>query len=88
VITPGQQVVFHTATAAPSAANSLNEELMYAVNVKGTEHVIAACKANGVTKLVSLLIPRFLAGPPNLFGARAASLCEYQELLCDLLFMM
>lgn len=48
----GQQVVFHTATAAPSAANSLNEELMYAVNVKGTEHVIAACKANGVTKLV------------------------------------
>mmetsp|Transcript_19239 Transcript_19239/g.58075 ORF Transcript_19239/g.58075 Transcript_19239/m.58075 type:complete len:359 (+) Transcript_19239:417-1493(+) len=48
----GQDVVFHTATAAPSAANSLNEELMYAVNVKGTEHVVAACKAQGVSKLV------------------------------------
>jgi dTDP-4-dehydrorhamnose reductase len=36
--------VFHCATASPSASNASNEELMYAVNVRGTEHVVAACK--------------------------------------------
>lgn len=41
---PGRDVVFHCATASPSASNASNEELMYAVNVRGTEHVVAACK--------------------------------------------
>lgn len=40
----GRDVVFHCATAAPSAANASNKELMYAVNVRGTEHVVSACK--------------------------------------------
>lgn len=40
----GRDVVFHCATASPSASNASNEELMYAVNVRGTEHVVAACK--------------------------------------------
>jgi sterol-4alpha-carboxylate 3-dehydrogenase (decarboxylating) len=48
----GRDVVFHCATASPSAANASNEELMYAVNVRGTEHVVAACKAGGIPKLV------------------------------------
>ena len=48
----GRDVVFHCATASPSAANALNEDLMYAVNVRGTEHVVAACKAAGVPRLV------------------------------------
>jgi sterol-4alpha-carboxylate 3-dehydrogenase (decarboxylating) len=48
----GRDVVFHCATASPSASNASNEELMYAVNVRGTEHVVAACKAAGVPKLV------------------------------------
>jgi len=48
----GRDVVFHCATAAPSAANASNEDLMYAVNVRGTEHVVSACKAAGVPKLV------------------------------------
>ena len=41
---PGRDIVFHCATASPSASNASNEELMYAVNVRGTEHVVAACK--------------------------------------------
>eukprot|EP00887_Chlorella_sp_A99_P005269 scaffold1.g5269.t1 len=48
----GQDVVFHVATAAPTAANTLNEGLMRAVNVDGTAHVIDACVAVGVPRLV------------------------------------
>ncbi len=48
----GRDLVIHCATAAPSAANAGNEELMYAVNVRGTEHVVAACRAAGVPRLV------------------------------------
>jgi sterol-4alpha-carboxylate 3-dehydrogenase (decarboxylating) len=49
----GQDVVFHCATAAPTGANALNNQLMYSVNVDGTRNVIAACKQHGVTRLVS-----------------------------------
>ena len=46
-------VVFHCATAAPSASNAVtNEKLMYDVNVVGTEHVIWACQQLGIRKLV------------------------------------
>lgn len=48
----GQDVVFHVATAAPTAANTLNEGLMRAVNVDGTAHVVDACVAVGVPRLV------------------------------------
>lgn len=46
-------VVFHCATAAPTGENSLNIALMHDVNVKGTEHMIRACRQNGVKYLVS-----------------------------------
>ena len=46
-------MVFHCAAAAPSASNAIgNEKLMHDVNVLGTEHVIAACRALGVGRLV------------------------------------
>jgi len=49
----GMDVVFHCAAAAPSASNAIgNEKLMHDVNVLGTEHVIAACRALGVGRLV------------------------------------
>ena len=48
----GAQVVFHSATAAPAAANTANRKLMHDVNVTGTEHVIAACLAARVPALV------------------------------------
>lgn len=48
----GQDVVFHCATASPSAANASNSRLMHAVNVVGTENVIAACRAAGVRRLI------------------------------------
>jgi 3-beta hydroxysteroid dehydrogenase/isomerase family len=49
----GMEVVFHCATAAPSAANAVgNEALMLGVNVRGTENVVAACVAAHVPKLV------------------------------------
>lgn len=49
----GMDVVFHCATAAPSASNAVsNEKLMYDVNVVGTEHVIWACQQLGIPKLV------------------------------------
>ena len=44
--------MFHVATAAPSAANSLSESLMKSVNIDGTHHVIDACVHHGVQKLV------------------------------------
>lgn len=34
---PGMDVVFHVATAAPTAANAHNEALMRAVNIDGTQ---------------------------------------------------
>ncbi|GJQ12561.1 hypothetical protein GpartN1_g4352.t1 [Galdieria partita] len=40
----GASVVFHCATAAPSAENAKNKEIMHAVNVEGTWNVIEACK--------------------------------------------
>ena len=45
-------MVFHSATAAPAAANTANRALMHDVNVAGTEHVIAACLAARVPVLV------------------------------------
>lgn len=48
----GQDVVFHVATAAPTAANAHNEGLMHAVNVDGTRHVIDACVTAGVPRLI------------------------------------
>lgn len=46
-------MVFHCATAAPSASNAVsNEKLMYDVNVLGTEHVIWACQQLSIPKLV------------------------------------
>lgn len=50
--TAGVDVVFHVATAAPTGENSLNKALMDAVNVKGTEHVLEACRRAGVRRLV------------------------------------
>ena len=46
-------MVFHCAAAAPSASNAIgNEKLMHDVNVLGTQHVIAACQALGIGRLV------------------------------------
>ncbi len=44
--------VFHVATAAPTAHNAHNQELMRAVNVDGTINVVEACAAAGVPRLV------------------------------------
>lgn len=49
----GQDIVFHTATAAPSAQNAANAQaLMRRVNVTGTVNIIAACRASRVPRLV------------------------------------
>ena len=46
-------IVFHCAAAAPSASNAVgNEKLMRDVNVLGTQHVVAACRALGVAGVV------------------------------------
>lgn len=45
-------VVFHCATAAPTAAGARNRALMTAVNVDGTRHVVAGCIAAKVPRLV------------------------------------
>ena len=45
-------VVFHCATAAPAAANTANRKLMHDVNVLGTRHLLDACAAAGVRRLV------------------------------------
>jgi nucleoside-diphosphate-sugar epimerase len=52
--TKNMDVVFHCATAAPTGANALNNDLMFSVNVDGTRNVIEACVANGVPKLVGV----------------------------------
>lgn len=49
---PGMDCVFHVATAAPTAHNAHNRELMRAVNVDGTANVVDACAAAGVPRLV------------------------------------
>ncbi|KAK9819571.1 hypothetical protein WJX81_001482 [Elliptochloris bilobata] len=48
----GMDVVFHCATAAPAAANTANRRLMHDVNVLGTRHLLDACAAAGVPRLV------------------------------------
>lgn len=53
--TKGMDVVFHCATAAPTGENALNNQLMFSVNVDGTQNVIDACIKNGVRKLVSCM---------------------------------
>lgn len=45
-------MVFHAATAAPTAANAANRALMDAVNVGGTASVLDACVRHGVGRLV------------------------------------
>mmetsp|Transcript_11696 Transcript_11696/g.31887 ORF Transcript_11696/g.31887 Transcript_11696/m.31887 type:complete len:354 (-) Transcript_11696:490-1551(-) len=50
--TKHMDVVFHCATAAPTGANALNNNLMYSVNVDGTRNIIDACVTNSVPKLV------------------------------------
>lgn len=47
-----QDVVFHVATAAPTGNNAYNEALMVAVNIDGTNNVVAACIASGVKALI------------------------------------
>lgn len=49
----GKEVVFHVATAAPTAQNAASAKvLMQAVNVDGTRNVISACEAAKVSRLV------------------------------------
>lgn len=48
----GVDVVVHVATATPTSENALNKQLMDDVNVKGTQHVINACKKYGVHNMV------------------------------------
>lgn len=49
----GVDVVFHTATAAPTAQNAASAKaLMHDVNVQGTKNVLAACGSAGVQRLV------------------------------------
>ena len=48
----GMDCVFHVATAAPTAHNAHNRELMWAVNVEGTRNIIDACMAQAVPRLV------------------------------------
>lgn len=48
----GVDVVIHVATATPTSENSLNKQLMDDVNVRGLQHVIDACRAAGVRRLV------------------------------------
>lgn len=49
----GVHVVFHTATAAPTAQNAaVAQALMHSVNVEGTQNVLTACASAGVQRLV------------------------------------
>jgi sterol-4alpha-carboxylate 3-dehydrogenase (decarboxylating) len=48
----GMDVVFHVATAAPTAANAHNEALMRAVNIDGTQNMVDGCVAGGVQTLI------------------------------------
>lgn len=44
--------VFHIASYGMSGLEMLNVPLIYAVNVAGTEHLLAACRERGVRRLV------------------------------------
>jgi nucleoside-diphosphate-sugar epimerase len=81
----GRDVVFHCATASPSASNASNQDLMYAVNVRGTEHVVAACKVS-----VRIVPIRSLMAASSGDGCRCTTavalepahrVCEHHELL-------
>lgn len=49
----GKNVVFHVATAAPTAQNAASAQaLMQAVNVDGTQNVLSACESSKVSRLV------------------------------------
>lgn len=48
----GMDVVFHIATAAPTGENALNIALMNGVNVDGTRHLLDACVAANVPRVV------------------------------------
>jgi len=48
----GVRICFHVATAAPTAENTLSDDLMRRVNVDGTKNVIDACVRYGVEKLI------------------------------------
>ncbi|XP_064168906.1 short-chain dehydrogenase/reductase family 42E member 1 [Anguilla rostrata] len=50
--TKGVGCVFHVASYGMSGREQLDRRLIEEVNVGGTEHVIAACVANGVPRLV------------------------------------
>jgi sterol-4alpha-carboxylate 3-dehydrogenase (decarboxylating) len=45
-------VVFHCATASPTATNARNRQLMEHVNIQGTEQVIRLCRERGIRHLV------------------------------------
>ena len=46
------ELVIHTASAAPTAEDSLNKSLAFDVNVKGTANIIKACQELVISKLV------------------------------------
>jgi len=48
----GCDIVFHCASAAPTAQNANNYHLMHSVNVIGTENLITACKESNVSRIV------------------------------------
>lgn len=49
----GMGVVFHAATAAPTAQNAARaRDLMNQVNIVGTQNVIDACRKHGVPQLI------------------------------------
>ncbi|KPP60040.1 short-chain dehydrogenase/reductase family 42E member 1-like [Scleropages formosus] len=48
----GMDCVFHIASFGMSGKEQLNRGLIEAVNLQGTEHVIRACVANGIPRLV------------------------------------
>ncbi|XP_061078295.1 short-chain dehydrogenase/reductase family 42E member 1 [Conger conger] len=50
--TRGVGCVFHVASYGMSGREQLNRGLIEEVNIRGTEHVITACVANGVPRLV------------------------------------
>lgn len=45
-------VVFHCATASPTASNARNRELMEYVNIRGTEQILRLCRERGIRYLV------------------------------------
>ena len=52
LLVSGIDIVFHVATAAPTGANSLNNQLMESVNIKGTRNVINGCVKQKVKRLI------------------------------------